>query len=114
LSILAERERQTCEVSITNCLSTFLANFYSDNECFLLIFSGLVIMTKAGQLVNYSDLGLCLQSLGKYDMAEEYVKQALLLTTGAIQFLEKKLVQDSPQEYHSQTGALIVGDPVVG
>ncbi|CAH3131564.1 unnamed protein product [Pocillopora meandrina] len=25
-----------------------------------------------------------------------------------------KLVQDSPPEYHSQTGALIVGDPVVG
>ena len=25
-----------------------------------------------------------------------------------------KLVQDSPPDYHSQTGALIVGDPVVG
>ena len=25
-----------------------------------------------------------------------------------------KLIQDSPAEYHSQTGALIVGDPVVG
>ncbi|PFX23434.1 Tetratricopeptide repeat protein 28 [Stylophora pistillata] len=25
-----------------------------------------------------------------------------------------KLIQDSPSEYHSQTGALIVGDPVVG
>ena len=35
---------------------------------------------REGVLFNYSDLGLCFQLLGKYDMAEEYLKQALLLS----------------------------------
>ena len=35
---------------------------------------------KEGVVLNYNYLGLCFQSLGKYDMAEEYIKQTLLLS----------------------------------
>ena len=36
---------------------------------------------REGVVVKYNDLGLCFQSLRKYDMAEEYVKQALPLSS---------------------------------
>ena len=82
--------------------------------CYKIIIAPLASLLKQPEIITVPDS--CVYQVPFAALADEEGKY--LSETCRIRLVPSlttlKLVQDSPPDYHSQTGALIVGDPVVG
>ena len=86
----------------------------SHHLCYKIIIAPLASLLKQPEIITVPDS--CVYQVPFAALADEEGKY--LSETCRIRLVPSlttlKLVQDSPPDYHSQTGALIVGDPVVG
>ena len=84
------------------------------NLCYKIIIAPLASLLKQPEIITVPDS--CVYQVPFAALADEEGKY--LSETCRIRLVPSlttlELVQDSPPDYHSQTGALIVGDPVVG
>ena len=82
--------------------------------CYKIIIAPLASLLKQPEIITVPDS--CVYQVPFAALADEEGKY--LSETCRIRLVPSlttlELVQDSPPDYHSQTGALIVGDPVVG
>ena len=82
--------------------------------CYKIIIAPVASLLKQPEIIIVPDS--CVNQVPFAALADEGVKY--LSETCRIRLVPSlttlKLVQDSPPDYHSETGALIVGDPVVG
>ncbi|KAL9987596.1 hypothetical protein ACROYT_G001932 [Oculina patagonica] len=95
-----DEEIENCESSLSLCYKLLIASVAD-----LLDEPEIIIVPNRS--LNQVPFAALSDEGGKYLSATFRIRIVPSLTT-------LKLIQDSPADYHSQTGALIVGDPVVG
>ena len=83
--------------------------------CYKLLINPVSALLEEPSIIIVPEVGLCLLPFAALldDKSGKYLSETFRIRI-VPSLMTLKLIQDSPAGYHSQTGALVVGDPTVG